>query len=106
MANLINSPVEEPFDGINPSDIIPMLLALYLGDFIKGEVYWKTLKKWNNLNNYQRNKAAKFWKQNISPEPRRRITIDDREIIVAEMTKKSSREAIFLLVAFIYIHSF
>ena len=45
MEYLINSPVEEPFDGINPSDIIPMFLALYLGDFIKGEVYWKTLKK-------------------------------------------------------------
>ena len=60
MKYLINSPVEEPFDGIDPSFVILMLLALYLGDFFKGEVYWKTLKKWNNLINYQRNKATEF----------------------------------------------
>eukprot|EP01036_Dinobryon_divergens_P029171 gene29171-38235_t len=85
---------EEPFDGINPSDVIPLLLALPASDCINGITFWKSYKKWESLTPEQRNKAAKYWKTSITPDVRIRLSEAARAIIVTGVAEEKTRQAI------------
>ena len=73
--------IELPFNGINPAEIIPLLLALPVADCINGKQFWKSYKKWDSLTSEQKNKVSQFWKQNISPEVRVRIITQARAVV-------------------------
>ena len=87
----ISAAVDEPFDGINPIDTIPLLLALPVSDCLNGKLFWKTFKKWESLSSEQKNKCAQFWKHNISPDVRNRLSEAARAIIIAEAADENTR---------------
>ena len=85
---------EEPFDGINPSDVIPLLLALPVTECKDGRSFWKSYKKWESLTPEQKNKSVQFWKHSISQEVRNRLSVAAREINVVETAEDNARQAI------------
>jgi hypothetical protein len=94
MDSTVLSTIDEPFDGINPSDVLPLLLSLPATDCLNGKIFWKSYKKWESLTPEQKNKCAQFWKHSISSHVRNRLSAAARIVIVGEAAEEIARQAI------------
>jgi hypothetical protein len=64
-----NQLTASPFEGIDPSNIIPLLIDLPAIDCYKNRAFFKSYSKWESLSTDQRDKTVSFW-QNLSPDVR------------------------------------
>ena len=83
---------DEPFDGIAPSKVIPLLLALPASDCFQNKAFWKTYSKWENLSVEQKNKTMAFW-QKLTVDVRQRLIIQANENNRVEQDEENNRQA-------------
>ena len=92
IAETIVEPTEEDYNNIDKEFLISKLRNLQATETNDAKQFYKTYTTWSSLSTDQRNKAIKFWTNNVRPHIRRQILEESRNHAVVETDIENERQ--------------